>query len=166
MGHLKKYRISTEEKRLFKRTLEKIPPAPHIPEDLFIPYLRKITPVTVELAVVRGDEVLLVHRSDEYYKGWHFPGGFIAPGESFEDACARVLLREVGLKLRTCEIIGVENFNKDPRFPFVSLFFLCRIRGKALEQEGAWFKRKPKELLSQHIKLWSLLKKKKGKDRI
>lgn len=53
----------------------------------------------VEVLVTRneGREFVLVNRNDEYWNGWHIPGGHIRHGDSIPDTCNRVVREELGL---------------------------------------------------------------------
>jgi 8-oxo-dGTP diphosphatase len=55
--------------------------------------------VGVQAAVFRGSDVLLQQRANVFGAGtWGLPGGHLEFGESFEDAAARELAEECGLK--------------------------------------------------------------------
>ena len=55
--------------------------------------------LAVDAAVRRGDEVLLIQRGNEPWKGaWALPGGFVDYGEDPRDAVLRELEEETGLR--------------------------------------------------------------------
>ncbi len=55
--------------------------------------------------VRRGDEVLLMRRSDT--GDWTYHGGCLEPGETLEEAAARELREESGLIARRLTLVGV-----------------------------------------------------------
>ena len=52
-----------------------------------------------------GQKVLLGRREDT--GRWGVPGGYMEPGESFTEACAREVWEETGLEVRVTRLIGV-----------------------------------------------------------
>ena len=63
--------------------------------------------ITTMVYCVRNDEVLLVRRSKDPFKGhWTAPGGKREPGESLRECAARELLEETGLVAETCIRLG------------------------------------------------------------
>ena len=71
--------------------------------------------VTADIVVFSFDgtnlNVLLIKRGNEPYKGhWAFPGGFLEPDETLEDAARRELKEETGLKLSVKDFKEVGTF--------------------------------------------------------
>lgn len=54
----------------------------------------------LEIIITRnkGKEFLLSYRKDKDYDAWHIPGGFILVRETIEDACNRIVCKELGIK--------------------------------------------------------------------
>lgn len=52
-----------------------------------------------------GGELLLMQRSDNAH--WGIPGGFVEPGESVEDAVAREVAEETGVRIEVGRLVGV-----------------------------------------------------------
>jgi ADP-ribose pyrophosphatase YjhB (NUDIX family) len=50
-------------------------------------------------------KILLVRRADN--NRWSLPGGYMEPGESVTEACAREVLEETGLNVRVGQLIAV-----------------------------------------------------------
>ncbi len=156
MSHSQKNNLSPKEVRLFKKLLRKTPALPNIPEEVFVPLMRKNVPAVVDLAIIRNHKVLLTHRKDYYYTGWHFPGSLIRPGETFERAASRILSEEVGLRYKKIKMLKVFNCPTDKRFHYLSLFFLCQVTGKPTN--GTWFLQCPSDIIPEQKKLWSIIK--------
>ncbi|WP_329049034.1 NUDIX domain-containing protein [Amycolatopsis sp. NBC_01488] len=64
-----------------------------------------ILPGTSVLVVDERDRLLLVTRAES--GDWGLPGGFLDPGESFEDAGRREVREEIGLVIGELELFGV-----------------------------------------------------------
>jgi mutator protein MutT len=82
-------------------------------------------------AVVRNEagEVLLIERAHEP-PGWALPGGFVDSGETLEQAVARELEEETGL--RAAEVRQFHTYSdpgRDPRHHTVSTVFLVQGEG-------------------------------------
>lgn len=78
----------------------------YIPQADYFQILRLVPIVCVDVAIVRGDKVLLVKRKDKPAQGeWWFPGGRVYKGESLRQAALRKAQEEVGLKCKAGEII-------------------------------------------------------------
>lgn len=90
-------------------------------------------PATIA-AVVRDGQVLLVRRANPPDAGrWAFPGGKIEAGERIEDAAARELLEETGVRAEPVQVFdAVDVFDRDEsgalRRHFILIAVLCRWR--------------------------------------
>lgn len=64
--------------------------------------------VGVGIVVWRGDEVLLVRRGNEPYRGqWSLPGGAQELGETVADAAVREVLEETGVSIEVDGLVDV-----------------------------------------------------------
>lgn len=83
--------------------------------------------------VANGIEVLLVKRARDPFEGrWAFPGGFVDMDESLEDAAARELAEETGLRGISLEQIGAfGDPGRDPRGHTVSVVFAGVLKDRA-----------------------------------
>lgn len=93
-----------------------------------------VTPLLTVDAVIRtGANIVLVKRRNQPY-GWALPGGFVAVGETVEDAVRREAREETGLAIRDLWLVGVfSDPKRDPRFHTVSVVFGASADG---EPEG------------------------------
>ncbi|WP_433870209.1 nucleotide triphosphate diphosphatase NUDT15 [Saccharopolyspora sp. CA-218241] len=82
--------------------------------------------------VLRGDRVLLGRRRGAHGAGtWSFPGGKVDPGESPEDAAARELAEETGL--RAVEVVPLRwtsDVFPDEGLHFITLHHAVRAEGE------------------------------------
>ncbi len=83
------------------------------------------------------EKVLLTRRRDN--GRWCLPGGFMEPGESAAECCAREVLEETGLEVRITRLVGVYStpgrivqYADGNRYQFVSLHFEAEALGGAL----------------------------------
>lgn len=93
--------------------------------------------VVLTVDAVITDEVgriLLIQRGHEPFQGcWVLPGGIVEVGETVEQACAREVEEEVGLKVDVHGLVGVYSApGRDPRGAFVSIAFHTTIVGGGL----------------------------------
>ena len=89
--------------------------------------------VTVDLIILKEEEILLIERASEPCIGqWALPGGFVDEGEDLEAAARRELLEQTCLKVG--ELIQVGAFGKpgrDPRGHTISVAY----KGEAIDEK-------------------------------
>ena len=71
-----------------------------------------LNPAPCNTCIIENDkgEILLVRRGIEPFKGmWDLPGGFIQPGETFEESVKRELQEELSVKVELIKIIDGYN---------------------------------------------------------
>ncbi len=117
--------------------------------------------VTVDAVVFgysreEGVSLLLIKRKYEPFKGsWAIPGGFVLDDESLEDAVARELQEETGVRINYLEqLYTFGEPKRDPRSRIVSVAYFGLVKSNQFEklkattdaEEAAWFnfKRLPK----------------------
>ncbi len=86
--------------------------------------------LTVDAVWFDHGRLLLVRRGRPPFRGqWALPGGFVEPDESVEQAVARELQEETGLRARPYQLLGVYSEpGRDPRGPTASVVFLMQGR--------------------------------------
>lgn len=84
-----------------------------------------------------GQNILLIRRSDS--GRWAVPGGYMEPGESFTEACAREVLEETGANVRVGQLVAVYtsphvllDYSHENRFQLVVLHFAAEPVGGEL----------------------------------
>ena len=95
--------------------------------------------LAVDAVVIRGDEVLLITRGSEPWKGMlAFPGGFVDKGEDPELAVIRELKEECGIEGELIRILCVRGSpSRDPRGHIVSLAYLVSADGEPTAGDDA-----------------------------
>lgn len=81
--------------------------------------------LTVDGAVVKNNEILLIKRKNNPFKNkWALPGGFVEYNENVEDAVIREIKEETGLNTKIKKLVGVySDPNRDPRGHTVTIVF-------------------------------------------
>ena len=107
--------------------------------------------VTVDMLVFREQksqlEILLIRRNHEPFEGkWALPGGFMDMNETLEEAAARELHEETGLKdISLTQLKAYSAIHRDPRHRTVSVAFMGFLTGNQEPvagddaRETAWF---------------------------
>ena len=90
--------------------------------------------------------VLLIRRANEPFKGcWAFPGGFIEPDESAEEAAVRELMEETGLEISGFrQLKAYSSPKRDPRERIITIAFIAyaehmQVKGGDDAAEARWF---------------------------
>ena len=95
--------------------------------------------LAVDAVAIREDEVLLIHRGREPWKGMlAFPGGFVDKGEDPEDAVIRELEEECGIEGEVIRLLCVRGSpNRDPRGHVVSIAYVVSAKGELIAGDDA-----------------------------
>ena len=103
-------------------------------------------PAAVDALIVKGDEIVLIKRGKEPFRGkWALPGGFVDEGETAEEACAREAKEETGLDVEVGELVGVfSEPERDPQRGTIAVAYLCKLVGGKLDgaddaEKAEWF---------------------------
>lgn len=112
--------------------------------------------LAVELGFFDGEAILLSHRDDETWQGWHIPGGFVGCGENLASACRRIAQRELGEFGMTVELVGVVGSFAWPDHPcgsVLSLLCVCRSEASPRAARGSrmdFFVELPQPMIRHH----------------
>ncbi len=105
----------------------------------------------VEVIVTRtGKDFLLTDRQDEYWNGWHIPGGFMLHKESIADACSRVAKRELNIDVTFKECIDAFMWPDHPYGSPLSLVCVCHTSEEP--KVGQFFTEVPPNIIVHHDK--------------
>ncbi len=99
--------------------------------------------VTVDIILATDEtevQVLLIERKKPPFKGqWAFPGGFLDPDETLENAAKRELKEETGLDINNLKQFKTySDPERDPRGRTISTVFYAKIHpsGKVMAKAG------------------------------
>ena len=81
--------------------------------------------MTADGIVTRANEILLIRRGREPFKGaYALPGGFLDYGERLEECVVREVHEETGVKTGVVDLVGVYSApDRDPRGHFVTAVY-------------------------------------------
>jgi ADP-ribose pyrophosphatase YjhB (NUDIX family) len=103
-----------------------------LPLELFY-FVSRLTPLVNVDLLIRNDrgEILLTWREDQFYKGWHIPGGIIRFKETAAERIKAVGMSELGAAVEAdpapCEVHEKQNCQRDVRGHFISLLYTTRL---------------------------------------
>jgi len=98
---------------------------------------KKTTFLTVDAIIIQKDEIVLIKRRDEPFRGcWAFPGGMVEYNECVETAVVREAKEETGLDVKIEKLFNVYSApGRDPRGHSVSVCFICRSIGGSMQAD-------------------------------
>jgi len=88
-------------------------------------------PPSADIPALQGQEVLLVKRAVEPFKGyWDIPGGFLESGEHPADGARREVLEETGLVIEPTEVVGfyMDVYGPEDE-PTLNICYLAKVVG-------------------------------------
>lgn len=142
-------------------------PKKGLPQELFF-FISRLTPLVSLDLLIKNEigETFLTWRQDEFYLGWHVPGGIVRFKEVFKDRIAAIAQSEFGAKVEfnsTPLALNEKITNtRDIRGHFVALLYECKLvsapteamrckdPSKPLPNQWMWHGRCPENLLAQH----------------
>jgi 8-oxo-dGTP diphosphatase len=91
--------------------------------------------VSTDGIIIIGDQVVLIKRGREPFKGMHaLPGGIVEYGETVEECVVREMEEETGLRTQVLDLVGVYSAaNRDPRGHFITVAFNLKHIGGVLK---------------------------------
>lgn len=138
-----------------------------LPQEVFF-FVSRLTPlVNVDLLIRNeNNQVLLTWRRDQFYNGWHIPGGILRFKETFTKRLEAVAQEEFGARIEhgAAALAVNEMFHphRDVRGHFISFLYSCRLLSpldesrKCLNPEAPahgqwwWHTECPRQLIPQH----------------
>jgi colanic acid biosynthesis protein WcaH len=138
-----------------------------LPIELFY-FVSRLTPLVNVDLLIRNDrgEILLTWRHDQFYKGWHIPGGIIRFKETAAERIKAVAHSELGANVEAdatpCEVHEKQNCQRDVRGHFISLLYEARLTSglddarkcvdvaRPMDGQWAWHGPCPDLLLPNH----------------
>ena len=104
----------------------------------------------VEVLITQNNKnFLLTERHDEFWNGWHIPGGFILAKENIIDACNRLAQKELGIGVEFQKILTTYAWPNHPYANALSIVCVCKPLGDP--KVGKYFTKIPENVIKNHI---------------
>ena len=145
--------MTQEEKKTFLDLIEKIKSENLLPPNMPFELWRGIHSImnlpTVEVLITKsGTDFLLVERHDDYWDGWHIPGGFLLYKEPIEEACKRIAKKELGIDINLEGIVTAFTWPDHPYGGTISIVCKCTCEGEP--SQGQFFATIPDKMIPHH----------------
>jgi ADP-ribose pyrophosphatase YjhB (NUDIX family) len=122
---------------------------PNTPYEIWLELATLVPMPAVEVIVTRdGKDFLLTRRKDHNWNGWHIPGGFMIYKESINEACQRIALKELQIKVEFIKVIDAYAWKDHPYGAPVSIVCVCESGEKP--KEGKFFTEIPSNIINHH----------------
>jgi ADP-ribose pyrophosphatase YjhB (NUDIX family) len=122
---------------------------PHMPFEVLRTFRGLVMQTAVEVLLTNAEGAfLLTWRSDDFWHGWHIPGGYVAPEETTEAACRRIARRELGVDVTLRKLAGAYTWTDHPYASMISIVCQCDC-GQA-PSDGRYFAAIPDGVLPNH----------------
>lgn len=122
---------------------------PRLPGAVFEIIGHLVPLIAVEVGITRaGGEILLTHRCDHHWNGWHLPGGFLGVRETLAAACNRIAQRELAIEVSLQRVVDTFCWPDHPQGSVLSMVCQCKARG--FPGAGRWFKGPNEPMIRYH----------------
>ncbi|HEY4495905.1 MAG TPA: NUDIX domain-containing protein [Candidatus Paceibacterota bacterium] len=124
-----------------------------IPDPAYRP-MHKLVPWPAVEVLIHNENgrFVLTYRDDEF-KGWHIPGGYMKPNESYQGACNRHVRKEkIAEAVTNLQLIAthVWRAGEHPYSYPISLIIACKAVGEVAERDDLkWFEEIPQDIIPQ-----------------
>lgn len=104
----------------------------HLGQEVNLKYMSFRSNLTVDIAVLSQDEILLIKRKNDPFKDtWALPGGFVDQDELIHTAACRELLEETNIDTKVSNLdLNFHDFydqpKRDPRGRYISFTYVCQ----------------------------------------
>ena len=153
--------LSKKEISTFLKLSKKVKnPKQGLPQGVFDAISQLVPFPACEIVVFNSKgEMLLTWRQDQWWNGWHIPGGLMRFKETFQERLNNTAKKELGAGIKSFKFLFVENYYTELRGHSVSCVFLCKLTRPP--KQGKFFKTMPKDLIKQHKIVWKKIHKHK-----